>query len=60
MAEMTREEIEKKAVERFPDTGFYGIFQEKRQAYIEGALMVVEANESKVIELLGNNPQKTN
>ena len=39
---MTREEIEKKAVERFPDTGFYGIFQEKRQAFIEGALMVVE------------------
>ena len=38
---MTREEIEKKAVERFPDTGFHGIHEEKRKAYIEGALMVV-------------------
>jgi hypothetical protein len=39
---MNREEIEKKAVEMFPDTGFHGIHEEKRKAYIEGALMVVE------------------
>ena len=38
----TREQIEQIALERWPDDGFHGINQEKRQAFIEGALMVVE------------------
>jgi hypothetical protein len=51
---MTREEIEKKAVERFPTEPFrafsddysrkmYCQRKDEQQAYIEGALMVVEA-----------------
>jgi hypothetical protein len=45
---MTREEIEKKAVERFPvdsfgQTELISKQYEKQNAYIEGALMVVEA-----------------
>ena len=49
---MTRDEIEQKAVERFPiiDTKFESFTYNnvdqmiKRKAYIEGALMVMEAN----------------
>ena len=45
---MTREQIEKKAVERFPvdsfgQTELISKQYEKQNAYIEGALMVVEA-----------------
>jgi hypothetical protein len=57
---MTREEIDKKAIERFPPRPYAAtkngqpvindLAQRERQAYIEGALMVVESQSAIVKE----------
>lgn len=38
----TREQIEQIALERWPDDGFHGINQERREAFIEGYTLCQE------------------